>query len=132
MRRFVQLTWTDIRLYLREPIGTFFTIAFPPLIVVLLSVIHSNDPMLLFGGCNSMDVSLPACTAIVLGIVSFMSIPISISSYRESGVLRRFRGVLRKPVTFLPGARGGVLPVGVGGKAPIQPGPLAFSPVTPG
>ena len=81
--------------------------------MVLLSVIYGNDPMLLFGGCDSMDVSLPACTAMVLGIVSFMSIPISISPYRRSGVLRRFRSTPLKPVTSLPGARGGVLPVGV-------------------
>jgi len=101
MRGFLQLTWTDIRLYFREPIGTFFTIAFPPLIVVLFGVIYGNDPMPLFGGRGSMDVSMPAYTAMVLGIVGFMSIPISISTYRESGVLRRFRSTPLKPVTFM-------------------------------
>ncbi len=101
MRGFLRLASTDIRLYVREPIATFFTIAFPPLIVVLFGVMYGNEPSPLFGGLGSMDVAMPAYTAMVLGIVGFMSIPISIGAYRESGVLRRFRSTPLRPMTFI-------------------------------
>ncbi len=81
----------DLRLYLREPIATFFTLAFPPLLVVLFGTIYGNDPTPMFGGRGSMDVSLPAYTALILGTVAFLGIPINISSSRETGVLRRYR-----------------------------------------
>lgn len=91
MRGLRQLTAMDLRLYFREPIATFFTLAFPPLLVVLFGAIYGNDPTPLFGGRGSMDVSLPAYTALILGTVAFLSIPIKISSNRETGVLRRYR-----------------------------------------
>jgi ABC-2 type transport system permease protein len=81
----------DLRLYFREPIATFFTLAFPPLLVVLFGAIYGNDPTPLFGGRGSMDVSLPAYMALILGTVAFLSIPINVSSNRETGVLRRYR-----------------------------------------
>jgi len=57
----------DILLYVREPVATFFTLAFPPLLVVLFGTIYGNDPSPLFAGRGSMDVSMPAYTALILG-----------------------------------------------------------------
>lgn len=91
MRGLWRLTAMDLLLYFREPIATFFTLAFPPLLVVLFGTIYGNDPTPMFGGRGSMDVSLPAYTALILGTVAFLGIPINISSNRETGVLRRYR-----------------------------------------
>lgn len=91
MRGLARLTMMDIRLYLREPVATFFTLAFPPLLVVLFGTIYGNDPSPMFSGRGSMDVSMPAYTALILGTVALLGIPINISSNRETGVLRRYR-----------------------------------------
>ena len=101
MRGFVQLTSTDLRLYVREPIAVFFTIAFAPLLIVLNGLIFGNKPTPLSGGLGSMDIAMPAYAAMVLCIVGFMSIPVSICGYRESGVLRRFRSTPLRPMTFM-------------------------------
>jgi len=101
MRGFLRLASTDIRLYLREPISIFFTIAFAPLIVVLNGVIFGNEPTAAFGGYGAMDLAMPAYTAIILGIVGFMAIPVNIGTYRESGVLRRFYSTPLRPATFI-------------------------------
>ncbi len=69
----------------------FFTLAFPPLLLVLFGAIYGNDPTPMFGGRGSMDVSLPAYTALILGTVALLAIPINISSNWETGVLRRYR-----------------------------------------
>jgi len=101
MRGFRQLIWANLKLYLREPIATFFTLAFPPLLVVLFGAMYGNTPTPLFGGRGSMDVTMPAYTALILGTVGLMNVPISISNYRETGVLRRFQSTPMRPLTYI-------------------------------
>lgn len=101
MRSFLKLASTDIRLFIREPVAIFFTIAFAPLLIVLNGLIFGNKPSPLSGGFGSMDVAMPAYAAMVLCIVGFMSIPVTICGYRESGVLRRFRSTPLRPMTFI-------------------------------
>ena len=101
MKSLSKLTWTNIKLYLREPIATFFTLAFPPLMVVLFGAMYGNDPMPMFGGYGSMDVSMPGYTAMILSTVAFLGVPITISGYRETGVLRRFQSTPMRPMTYI-------------------------------
>ena len=101
MRGFRKLALANLKLYLREPISTFFTLAFPPLLVVLFGAMYGNDPSPMFGGYGSMDVSMPGYTAMILGTVGFLGVPITISGYRESGVLRRFQATPMRPLTYI-------------------------------
>ena len=101
MRGLRQLTLVNFKPYLREPISTFFTLAFPPMLIVLFGAMYGNEPSPLFGGYGSMDVSMPGYTALILGTVGFMGVPITISGYRESGVLRRFRATAMRPFTYI-------------------------------
>ncbi len=101
MRGFGQLILTSIRLYLREPITAFFTLAFPPLLVLLFGAMYGNDPSPFFGGRGSMDVSMPAYTALVVGAVGLMTIPTATSAQREQGVLRRYRATPMSPLAYI-------------------------------
>ena len=101
MKGFRKLTLVNLKLYLREPIATFFTLAFPPLLVVLFGAMYGNDPSPMFGGYGSMDVSMSGYTAMILGTVGFLGVPITISGYRESGVLRRFQATPMRPLTYI-------------------------------
>ena len=101
MKGFRKLTLVNLKLYLREPIATFFTLAFPPLMVVLFGAMYGNDPSPMFGGYGSMDVAMPAYTAMILGTVGLLGVPITISGYRESGVLRRFQATPMRPLTYI-------------------------------
>jgi ABC-2 type transport system permease protein len=101
MRGLMRLASADVQLFVREPIATFFTIAFAPLLIVLNGLIFGNKPTPLSAGVGSMDFAMPAYAAMVLCIVGFMSIPVSICGYRESGVLRRFRSTPLRPLTFI-------------------------------
>lgn len=101
MKSLKTLTWANIKLYLREPIATFFTLAFPPLMVVLFGAMYGNDPNPMFSGYGSMDISMPGYTAMILSTVAFLGVPITISVYRESGVLRRFKTTPLRPVTYI-------------------------------
>jgi ABC-2 type transport system permease protein len=101
MQSFLYLTWTNLRLCVREPIATFFTLAFPPLMVVLFGAMYGNELTPMFGGRGSMDVSMPAYTAMILATVGFLGVPITISGYRESGVLRRFKATALRPLVYI-------------------------------
>lgn len=91
MRSLCKLTWVEAKLFLREPIGAFFTLAFPVLLLLLFGSMYGNEPAALFGGRGTVDVSVPAYTAMIIGTAGLMSLPTSISTYRERGVLRRLR-----------------------------------------
>lgn len=81
--------------------ATFFTLAFPPLLVLLFGAVYGNDPEPMFGGYGSMDVSMPGYTAMILGTVGLFGVPITISGYRESGVLRRFQATPVRPLAYI-------------------------------
>jgi ABC-2 type transport system permease protein len=101
MRGLGQLILTSVRLYLREPITAFFTLAFPPLLVLLFGAMYGNEPSPLFNGRGSMDVSMPAYTALVVGAVGLMTIPTATSAQREQGVLRRYRATPMSPLAYI-------------------------------
>ena len=101
MRGLMQLTIMNFKLYLREPIATFFTLAFPPLLVLLFGAMYGNDPSSLYGGYGTMDITMPAYTALILGTIGLLGVPITTSGYREQGVLRRFRATPMRPLTYI-------------------------------
>jgi ABC-2 type transport system permease protein len=101
MRSFTQLFYTNLKLYLREPITAFFTLAFPVMLVLIFGSIYGNQPTLLFGGYGSMDVCMPGYTALILGSVGLLTVAINTSSFREAGILRRFRATPLPPFTYI-------------------------------
>jgi ABC-2 type transport system permease protein len=101
MRALKLMTLMDFKLSLREPIGTFFTLAFPAMLVLLFGAIYGNKPSEIFGGYGSMDIAMPGYTAMILATVGLLSIPISISAQKETGVLRRLRATPLKPLVYI-------------------------------
>ena len=101
MRAFWKLLSVQTKLYLREPLGAFFTLLFPPLVLVLFGFIYGNDPIPMLGNRGSMDVSVPAYIGMIVGTVGLVSVPIATSAAREKGVLRRFRAAPVRPLTYL-------------------------------
>jgi ABC-2 type transport system permease protein len=101
MRTLGKLTWMQIKLYLREPIALFFTLAYAPMMLVLFGSIYGNEPNAMFGGLGTVDVSVPAYIGLIIISVGLMSIPIATASSRESGVLRRYRVTPLSPAVYL-------------------------------
>ncbi len=100
-RGLVPLMVVQAKLYVREPVATFFTIAFAPLLLVLFGLIYGNEPTDLFDGRGSMDVTVPAYIGLVIVTVALIGIPIQTATNREMGVLRRYRVTPMRPITYL-------------------------------
>lgn len=101
LRSLVSLVLVDLRLYVREPVAAFFTVAFPVMLVLIFGAIYGNEPQEMFEGYGSMDVSMPAYTALILGTVGLLGVAITTSSYREAGILRRFRLTPLRPLVYI-------------------------------
>lgn len=101
MRGLWKLILVQMKLYLREPVATFFTIFFAPLMLLLFGAIYGNEPTPLFGGRGTIDVSVPSYIGLIVVTVGFISVPIGVSAARESGVLRRFRATPLRPLAYI-------------------------------
>ncbi len=101
MKAFMKMTWAELKLTLREPIGTFFTLAFPILLLALFGGIFGNEPSDFYGGYGSVDVSVPGYIGMIVGTVGMLSIPITMATYREQGILRRYRATPVQPGVVL-------------------------------
>lgn len=101
MRALTKYTWIEIKLFLREPIGAFFTLVFPLMMLFLFGTIYGNDPSPYFNGYGTVDVSVPAYTAMIIGTTGIMGLAITMSAYREKGILRRLRATPLRPQIIL-------------------------------
>lgn len=101
MRGLWKLTLTEVKLFLREPFAAFFTLAFPLMMLFIFGSIYGNEPTPFFNGRGSVDVSVPRYIAMIIASVGMLSIAITLSVYREKGVLRRYRATPLRPQTIL-------------------------------
>jgi ABC-2 type transport system permease protein len=101
MKSLWKMTWVELKLFLREPIGAFFTLVFPLMMLFLFGSIYGNKPSDLFGGYGTIDISVPAYTAMIIATTGFMSLVITLSNYREMGILRRLQTTPVKPLVVL-------------------------------
>ena len=91
MKSLLKMTWMEAKLYLREPVGAFFTLIFPSMMLFIFGTIYGNNPPPGSDGQGAIDTLIPAFTAMVIGMTGLMSVTITLATYRENGILRRLR-----------------------------------------
>ena len=102
MRGLWKLTWIEIKIFLREPLGAFGTIGVPVLLFVVLGrvtklrVAPSSLPATGFS-----SASLPVLVSLLISISAVLSLVTIISIYREGGILKRLRATPLRPYTIL-------------------------------
>lgn len=101
MKSLLKMTWMEFKLFLREPVSAFFTLVFPLMMLFLFGSIYGNEPSQYFNGRGTIDISIPAYTAMIIATSGLMSITITMAAYRENGVLRRLRTTPISPFIIL-------------------------------
>lgn len=91
MKTLWHLIWIELKLQLREPVGVFFTLAFPLMLLFIFGSIYGNEPSDYLGGHGSIDISVPGYIGMIIGTIGMLSLPIALSNYREQGILRRLQ-----------------------------------------
>jgi ABC-2 type transport system permease protein len=101
MKSLLKMTWMETKLFLREPVGAFFTLVFPLMMLFLFGSIYGNEPSDYFNGYGTIDISVPAYTAMIIATTGLVGLTITMAAYRENGVLRRLRTTPVSPLVVL-------------------------------
>jgi ABC-2 type transport system permease protein len=101
MKSLLKMTWMETKLFLREPVGAFFTLVFPLMFLFLFGSIYGNAPLKQLNGQGTVDISVPAYTAMIIATTGLMGLTITMAAYRENGVLRRLRTTPISPLVVL-------------------------------
>lgn len=91
MQAFIKLTYSELKLQLREPMALFFTVVFPVMLLVLFGAIFGNEANEALSGYGQMDLSVPGYIGMIIGTIGMVGIPVSLANYRDLGILRRLR-----------------------------------------
>lgn len=91
MKAFLKLTYLELKLQLREPAALFFTLAFPVMLMLVFGAIFGNEAEDFLGGFGQIDLSVPGYIGMIIGTIGLLGIPITLSNYRDQGILRRLR-----------------------------------------
>src|SRR3954468_11714324 len=103
MRGLWTLTWLEIKIFVREPLGFIGTVAFPVLMFIILGRLFGR------GGANVgprgapafVTVDLPILVSILMALSAVLSLVTIVSIYREGGILKRLRATPLRPHTIL-------------------------------
>ena len=102
MRGLLKLTWIEIKVFLREPMGVFGTIGMPVLIFLVVSRLAGGEGRRQTRGENRfLQMELPVLVAVFIAISAVLSLVTIISIYREGGILKRLRATPLRPWTIL-------------------------------
>jgi ABC-2 type transport system permease protein len=101
MKSLLKMTWMEAKLFLREPVGAFFTLVVPLMYLVLFGSISGNEPTPISGGRRAVDAAIPSLTALIISIIGLIAITITLTTYREKGILRRLRTTPISPLILL-------------------------------
>ena len=102
LRALWKLTWLEIKIFLREPLGAFGSILFPVLIYVLVGRFAGGrltpGPL---SNAGFLRVGLPVFVSVLIALSAVLSLVTIISIYREGGILKRLRATPLRPQTIL-------------------------------
>jgi ABC-2 type transport system permease protein len=99
---FAAVLRTEARLFRREPGVLFWSLGFPPVLLVILGSIPSfRKPDDGLGGASLIDLYVPVLVLVALIITSLQTMPPVITGYRERGILRRMSLTPVRPSALL-------------------------------
>jgi ABC-2 type transport system permease protein len=102
-RGLLKLTWLEIKIFMREPLGAMGTILMP----VVAFVVGGR---IAFGARRAMPspaeggflgVGLPVFAAVLIAITAVLSLITIVAIYREGGILKRLRATPLRPQAIL-------------------------------
>lgn len=101
MKSLLKMTRMECKLFLREPVNTFFTLALPMMMLFLFGTIYNSNPIPEMDGHQAIQTAVPVLTAMIIGTTGLMSTTITMATYRENGILRRLQTTPVSPLVVL-------------------------------
>ncbi|MDE6434198.1 MAG: ABC transporter permease [Lachnospiraceae bacterium] len=90
MKGFTAICKIELQLFTRDFFSFFFALVFPVLMLLLFGGIYGNAPIYEGADVGMMDISVPAYAVMVIGVIGLMSLPLTLSGYKEKKIYKRF------------------------------------------
>ena len=102
LRGLWRLTWLEIKIFVREPLGVIGTIAVPVLVFIALARlagprVRTSSP----GVPRFVSVDLPIFSSLLIAASAVLSLVAIVAIYREGGILKRLRATPLRGHTIL-------------------------------
>ena len=98
----LRLTWLEIKIFLREPLGVIGSIGIPVLVFLLMSrAVATQSRAVTARMPRFLSVDLPVLASILIAMSAVLSLVAIIAIYREGGILKRLRATPLRPHTIL-------------------------------
>jgi ABC-2 type transport system permease protein len=102
LRGLWKLTWLEIKIFLREPLGVVGTIGLPVLVYVGLGrLVGSGARRAASDAPRAFTADLPILSVLLIVASAVLSLVAIVAIYREGGILRRLRATPLRPHTIL-------------------------------
>ena len=102
LRGLWRLTWLELKIFVREPLGVIGTVAVPVLIFVVLG--RMLGPSVRTGSPDVprfVSADLPILVSLLIVLSAVLSLVTIITIYREGGILKRLRATPLRSTTIL-------------------------------
>ena len=101
LRGLWRLTWLEIKIFAREPLGLIVSIAVPVLVFVVLRRLVPAEGRIAARAPRFVSVDLPIFVSLLIAASSVLSLIAVIAIYREGGILKRLRATPLRATTIL-------------------------------
>ena len=102
LRGLWKLTWIEIKIFLREPLGAIGTIVIPVGVFLIAGrMVGRGLPPTALAASSFVTVGLPVLASVLIAVGAVLSLVTIISIYREGGILKRLRATPLRPHTIL-------------------------------
>jgi ABC-2 type transport system permease protein len=102
LRGLWKLTWLEVKIFVREPLGLIGSVAIPVLIFVVFGrILGSQAQQASSDVPRAISVDLPILASLLITASTVLSLIAIIAIYREGGILRRLRATPLRPYTIL-------------------------------
>ena len=107
LRHLLHLVWLETKIFVREPLGVFGSLAVPVLLFLVVGqiAVGSADAQAVQdaapGDLAFLRTDLPVFVAVMITLSAVLSLVTIIAIYREGGILKRLRATPVRPPTIL-------------------------------
>jgi len=93
-----KLTWLEIKIFVREPMGVIGTVAIPVVLFAVLGRIFSRSGT---GSRPTVGTDVPIFGVLLIALNAVLSLVTIVAIYREGGILKRLRATPLRPHVIL-------------------------------
>ena len=101
LKGFFKLTWIEMKIFLREPMGVVGSLVLPVLLFVFVGRALQFSSRGTPTPVSRLPFNIAILTALLISLGAVQSLVAIMSIYREGGILKRLRATPLSPVTIL-------------------------------